>query len=139
MSAKKTSSTHARSQRSGVGAITHAFLARGLPAFAVLGAAIVVGVAGLAFTRASVEREVYRERLIALSSDFESLRSEYNNAVRQTAVTELVVSEGQLSVNVRNATGRVATIETPYDPNREIFVDYAVIGGRVWIRRDGFE
>jgi hypothetical protein len=98
----------------------------------------LLGIAGLAAWRlleSDVESDVYRARLEALSSDYETLRDRYNEAVRRTAVTELRVEDGALSVVVRDATGEQRRIETPYDPSREIYVDFAILDGRLWIRR----
>jgi hypothetical protein len=50
-------------------------------------------------------------------------------------VTELVVEDGRLSVAIRDAGGAIRTIETPFDPSREIYVDFVVLDGRLWIRR----
>jgi hypothetical protein len=50
-------------------------------------------------------------------------------------VTELRVEDGALSVVIRDATGTERTIDTPYDPSREIYVDFAILDGRLWIRR----
>jgi hypothetical protein len=99
---------------------------------------VILGFAGLAGFRLiqkGVEAEVYRERLAAVASDYEELRGRFNEAVRRTAVTELVVENGALSVAIRNAAGEVQRFETPYDPAREIYVDYVVLDGRLWIRR----
>lgn len=78
---------------------------------------------------------VYRGRLRALSQEHAQLVGMYNQAVRRTAVTELVVKEGKLSVAVRTADGEERVIETPFDPKGEIYVDFAVREGRLWIRR----
>ncbi|MBL8745336.1 MAG: hypothetical protein JNK58_03160, partial [Phycisphaerae bacterium] len=67
--------------------------------------------------------------------DYESLRGRYNDAVKQSAVTELVVRNNRLSVEIRNREGLIKSIETPLDPSREIYVDYAVVNGRLLIRR----
>lgn len=123
------------SRRVGVGRLVHALLAFGLPALAVSGGLALLAVAGLTFTRASVENEIYEQRIRALTAEFTILRDQYNDAVRQTTVTELVVEGGSLSVAVRDGLGERAVIETPYDPSREVYVDFAVVGGRVWIRR----
>jgi hypothetical protein len=79
--------------------------------------------------------DVYRDRLEQLTGDYERLRGTYNEAVRRTAVTELLVKDGQLSVVVRNAEGVLRTIPTNFDPKSEIYVDYVVLDGRLWIRR----
>lgn len=93
------------------------------------------GLMGYRFVRADLAAHVYRERLAGLAKDYESLRGTYNEAVRRTAVTELVVQDGKLSVRVVNDQGVVREIPTPYDPAREIFVDFIVVDQRLWIRR----
>lgn len=110
-------------------------LGRVIPASAVLAASGVAGLFGLELMRARAEREIYRDRLADLTQTYEALADRYNSAVRRTALTELVVENGALSVVVQSAAGRVAEIPTPFDPTGEVYVDYAVIGGRVWIRR----
>lgn len=90
---------------------------------------------GYRLLRTSIAAEVYRERLAELSDDYTSLRKQYNEAVSRTAVTELVVRDGQLLVSVRTAEGELRTIRTPFDPANEIYVDYVVWNGRLWIRR----
>lgn len=79
--------------------------------------------------------EIYRDRLEELGRDYENLAREYQDAVRKSAVTELRVQEGSLSVLVRAADGVLEEIETPYDPSREIYIDYVLLNGRLWIRR----
>jgi len=130
--ARKQRETHARV---GPAKLLHAVLAYGLPAVAVGAGLALLAVAGLAFTRASVENEIYQERLRQITADYSGLRDQYNSAVRRAAVTELVVEEGALSVAIRDGLGERAVIETPYDPSKEIYVDFAIVGGRVWIRR----
>jgi hypothetical protein len=99
---------------------------------AVLG---LVGFAGYRLVRSDVEAAVYRSRLEEAARDYEVLRESYNEAIRRTAVTELSVEQGKLSVVIRNAVGDIRVIDTPYDPSREIYVDYAILDGRLWIRR----
>jgi hypothetical protein len=90
---------------------------------------------GYRLVMSKVEIDIYRDRLEDLSGEYESLRGMYNEAVAKTAVTELVVKDGRLSVAIRTIQGVERTIETPFDPKREIFCDYVVIDGRMWIRR----
>ncbi len=100
--------------------------------------ALLVGVAaysGYRLLLAGIEVDVYRERLVELRRDHDQLRKQYNQAVRRTAVTELLVNDGKLRVSIRTAEGELRTLETPYDPSREIYVDYVIIDGRLWIRR----
>lgn len=82
-----------------------------------------------------LESDVYRERLTELGSDYESLRGRYNDAVRRTAITELVVEDGRLRVVIRTAEGELRSIPTDIDPALEIYVDYVMLDGRLWIRR----
>lgn len=99
---------------------------------AILG---LTGFAGYRLLRSDIEAAVYRSRLEEVARDYELLRESYNEAIRRTAVTELRVEQGVLSVAIRNALGDVRIIETPFDPSREIYVDYAILDGRLWIRR----
>ena len=95
---------------------------------------VIVGVGyRLAFTNA--ELGIYRDRLVGLSNEYESLRSMYNQAVRKTAVTELIVKDGRLSLAIRTIEGVDRVIDTPFDPAQEIYCDYVLLDGRLWIRR----
>lgn len=87
----------------------------------------------LAWSREATE--IYRQRLAGLSQEYESLRHRYNQAVQKTAVTELLVDHGKLSVAVRTIDGVHKTIPTPFNPAHEIYVDYVLLDGRLWIRR----
>lgn len=95
----------------------------------------VVALTGFRLVRSDVRAEVYRRRLEGLASDYEALRQTYNDLVKRTAVTELVVKDGRLSVRVSNAAGVVREIPTPFDPSGEIYVDFVVRDGRLLIRR----
>lgn len=95
----------------------------------------LAGWAGFRLMRAEIEADVLRERLGSLMADYSALRDRYDAAVRRTAVTELVVEQGRLSVVVSTAEGTLREIETDLDPSREVYVDYVVIDGRLWIRR----
>jgi hypothetical protein len=85
--------------------------------------------------RPQLADEILRHRLELLAADYETLRERYEAAIARTAVTELRVAVGRLSVVVRNAAGELREIPTPYDPAREIYVDYAVWDGRLFVRR----
>lgn len=102
---------------------------------AVVGATVVIAVVGLRFAKADAANAVYKSRLQDISSEYETLRTHYNNAVRQTAVTELVVHDRSVTVQVRTIEGTVETIETDANADKEIYVDFALIEGRLWIRR----
>ncbi|MEO1008695.1 MAG: hypothetical protein AAFX79_09015 [Planctomycetota bacterium] len=93
------------------------------------------GFQSLQRAKADIRAGIYRDKLLAMSQDLAALRDQYNAAVAQTAVTELVVEGGEISVRVRDGVGVDREIPTPFDPSREIYVDYAVLDGRLWIRR----
>lgn len=84
-------------------------------------------------TRHTAER--YRAQLDDLTASYDQLRTTYNQAVARTAVTELLVEGGRVNVVIRTAEGELKRIETPYDPSNEIYVDYVILGSRLWIRR----
>jgi hypothetical protein len=89
----------------------------------------------LAFGRARLTATVYARRLEALGADYECLRQDYNRAVSRTAVSELRVSGGTVTVVVRTADGVTREFPTACRPDREVYVDYVVLDGRLWIRR----
>ncbi|MEX0887344.1 MAG: hypothetical protein WD009_12990 [Phycisphaeraceae bacterium] len=95
----------------------------------------LAGVAGWRMAQTHIAAQVYRHRLDALAEDYTELRDAYNQAVRRTAVTELIVEDGELTIRVRTIEGEQRRIATDLDPANEIYVDYVVIDGRLWIRR----
>ena len=95
----------------------------------------VLIVLGYSWASRKVELDIYRDRLAGLSNEYESLRLMYNEAVRKTAVTELIVKDGQLSLAIRTIEGVERLIDTPFDPAREIYCDYVLLDGRLCIRR----
>jgi hypothetical protein len=106
-----------------------------LLSIALLALAAAGGFAGYRLLESTLAAEVYRARLAELAADHEALRSVYNEAVRRTAVTELRVEDGKLSVVIRTAEGDLEVLPAPFDPESEIYVDYVVVDGRLWIRR----
>ncbi len=86
-------------------------------------------------TRLTAERARLESQLDLLRTDHSALLTRHETVLRRTAVTELVVTDGALSVVVRNADGVLRRIPTPFNPSAEIYVDYAVLDGRLWIRR----
>ena len=95
----------------------------------------VIVVVAYRLALSKVERDIYRDRLASLSGDYEMLRSRYNQAVAKTAVTELIVKDGRLSLAIRTVEGVNRVMETPFNPAREIYCDYVLLDGRLWIRR----
>jgi hypothetical protein len=100
---------------------------------ALLTAACVLG--AFFWFREAVSTRIYQEKLAALATEYASLAEHYNHAVRQSAITELEVTADSVTVLVRTVDGAVRRIPTPFDPRREIYVDYLVGDGRIWIRR----
>jgi len=100
-----------------------------------LSVVIVGAVFGYQFLASRVAAEVYGEKLADLHAEYADLVEQYNRAVRRTAVTELRVEDGQLSVVVRTADGRQTVVPTELDPEKEIYVDFVVIDSRLVIRR----
>jgi hypothetical protein len=102
---------------------------------ALLALLAAAGFAGFRLLESTLAAEVYRERIEELAADHAELRRVYNEAVRRTAVTELRVENGALSVVIRTAAGELEVLPAPFDPQNEIYVDYVVVDGRLWIRR----
>lgn len=103
----------------------------------IVGLTMLLAIAYLGYrlVRADLAAHVYSEKLAALAKDYSSLRETFNEAITRTAVTELLVEKNKLAVAIRTADGNVRQIDTPFDPAREIYVDYVVLDGRLWIRR----
>jgi len=110
-------------------------LLRGVAWLGVLAVTAVAAVAVYGVVRGQLSDEVLRRRLDLLAADYEALHERYEAVIARTAVTELHVAEGRLSVRVRDLEGEVHEIPTPYDPTKEIYVDYAVVDGRLFVRR----
>ena len=106
-----------------------------ITALAILGAVGVISIAALRSARSNAAQRLYKERLTEIADDYETLRSRYNQAVRETAVTEILVEDRAVSVTIRTIEGQTKTIPTPFTADREIYVDFALVAGRLWIRR----
>ncbi len=104
-------------------------------ATAIVAAIGVVGLVGLRFAKADAANQVYQSRLQDLSGEYQLLANQYNQAVRKTAITELVVKDRAVTVQVRTIEGTQEIIETTCNADKEIYVDFALIEGRLWIRR----
>ena len=106
-----------------------------ITSLAILSAVAITTVVGLKIAKAQAANMVYQDRIRELSTDYESLAAQYNQAVRQTAVTELIVKDRKITVEIRTIEGEQETIQTPCNADKEIYVDFALIAGRLWIRR----
>jgi len=102
---------------------------------ALLAVMVVVIAVGYRVLRLYYENDILSRRLGDLQTQHRQLAELYNQAIRRTAVTELQVEDGRLSVVIRTADGVEKTLATPFDPAGEIFVDYVIRDGRLWIRR----
>lgn len=104
---------------------------------AILAVALIAALlsAFWAYARARLSARIFAQRIEVLAADYERLRQDYNRAVRRTAVTELQVTDTSVSVVVRTADGARREFATGCRADREVYVDYVVVGGRLWIRR----
>ncbi len=93
------------------------------------------GVLGYQLLRNGVAADVYHDRLVELNDDHNQLIQQYNQAVTRTAVTELLVENGTVCVNVRTADGQLETHPIDANPAHPIYVDYVVKDSRLLIRR----
>jgi hypothetical protein len=100
---------------------------------AIFTAVCVMG--GYFWFKETVTTRIYQDKLQALAADYAALAEHYNHAVRQSALTELEVTTDSVAVLIRTVDGAVRHIPTPFDPRREIYIDYLVGNGRIWIRR----
>lgn len=99
----------------------------------VLGIAVLVG---YQWARSSVATDIYRDRLIRLQDDYQQLAEQYNQAITPRPVTELLVEQGTVCVIVRKGDGQLIRVPTTFNAwEYELFVDYALVDGRLLIRR----
>ncbi|MEM1211740.1 MAG: hypothetical protein AAGI68_05510 [Planctomycetota bacterium] len=95
--------------------------------------ATVASVAAYRWVRANVASAVYRDRLVEMHQQYEGLRQQYNQAVRESAITELLVEPDGISVVIRGPDGELQRTATPYKPGDNVQVEYVVLGGRLMI------
>lgn len=93
------------------------------------------GVLGYQVLRNGVAADVYHDRLVELNDDHNELIGQYNKAVTRTAVTELLIENGTVCVNVRTADGQLEPHPVDANPAHPIYVDYVVKDSRLLIRR----
>ena len=99
---------------------------------------LVLGIAALVgyqWARSSVAKDIYRERLTRLQADYRQLAEQYNQAITPRPVTELLVEDGTVCVVVRKGDGELIRVPTTFNAwEDELFVDYALVDGRLLIR-----
>jgi len=104
---------------------------------------LIGALAGYQWAKASVAQEIYQDRLAGLEADYQQLGNQYNQlaeqynqAVTPLPVTELLVEDGIVCVAVRMGDGELKRFPTPFNAwENELHVDYALIDGRLLIRR----
>ncbi len=96
---------------------------------------ITAGGAGYVAIRANLESEIYRDRLRELVEEYDRLEARHQEAIRKSAVTELLVDQDGLSILIRTAEGVLKQVSTPFNPDHEIYLDYLRLEDRLWIRR----
>jgi hypothetical protein len=102
---------------------------------AVVVLAALVCTAGYRYSKGRIEADIYRTRLAELNTRYHDLRGRYNEVVKKTAVTELVVRDGKIDVVFRTADGVLKAVPTGLSPAEEVHVEYVARAGRLWIRR----
>ena len=65
----------------------------------------VAGLFGFRLIHSQIITDLYRDRLLSLGRDYDRLRRSYNEAVRKTAVTELIVQDGRSVSPYKPPTG----------------------------------
>ncbi len=97
---------------------------------------VIAALAGYQWAKASVAQAIYRDRLTRLQSDYRALAEQYNQAITPRPVTELLVEDGTVCVIVRKGDGELVRVPTTFNAwEDELFVDYALVDGRLLIRR----
>jgi len=95
----------------------------------------VLAVLGWQWGRQGIAQQIYRERLETLHQQYAVLQEQYAALVRKTAITELLVDDEGVAIVVRSDAGELSRLATNLNPELEVYVDYIVLDGRLWIRR----
>lgn len=96
----------------------------------------LVSLVAYRLVRSHVADDIYRQRLREANERYTALASTYNDAVKKTAVTELVVYEdGSVCVAFVNEDGTEEIKQTPFKMGSEVFVDFMVVDGKTFFRR----
>lgn len=96
----------------------------------------IAAIVGYQWAKANVAKDIYRDRLTSLQTEYEELAGQYNQAITPRPVTELLVEDGTVCVIVRKGDGQLVRVPTTFNAwEDELFVDYALVDGRLLIRR----
>lgn len=101
-----------------------------------LAALVIATVVGYQWAKASVAKDIYRDRLAGLQADYQHLAEQYNQAITPRPVTELLVENQKICVLVRKGDGELVRVPTPFNGwENDVYVDYVLADGRLLIRR----
>ncbi|MEM9020615.1 MAG: hypothetical protein AAGC44_08630 [Planctomycetota bacterium] len=90
---------------------------------------------GYKWAKASMAKDIYRDRLVQAQAEYQDLAQQYNQAITPRPVTELLVDEGRVCVVVRKGKETV-TVPTDFDVREnQVYVDYLLEDNRLLIRR----
>lgn len=97
---------------------------------------VVAFVMGYNFMRSNIAADFYRDRLREEVEKREALRQSFNEAVKKTIVTELLVQEDEsICVVFVNADNTERVVPTPFKMGAVVYVDFIVLDNRVFLRR----
>lgn len=96
----------------------------------------LLGLVAYRLVRSHVADDIYRERLQEANERYARLASTYNDAVKKTAVTELIVYEdGSVCVAFVNEDGTEEIKQTPFKMGSVVYVDFIVEGNKAFFHR----
>jgi len=91
---------------------------------------------GYNFMRSNIAADLYRDRLREAVKENEALRQTFNEAVKKTIVTELLVQDDEtVCVVFVNADGTERVVPTTFKMGSEVYVDFIVRDNRLFLRR----
>jgi hypothetical protein len=101
-----------------------------------LALAAVALLLGYHFMRSNIAADLYRDRLREAVKENEALRQTFNEAVKKTIVTELIVNDDDsVCVVFVSADNTERVVPTPFKKGAEVFVDFIVRDGKLFLRR----
>ncbi len=97
---------------------------------------VVAFVLGYNFMRSNIAADLYRDRLREAVKKNEALRQTFNEAVKKTIVTELLVQDDEsICVVFVSADNTERVVPTPFRMGAVVYVDFIVLDNRVFLRR----
>ncbi len=91
---------------------------------------------GYNFARSNIAADLYRDRLREAVRENEAMRQTFNEVVKKTVVTELTVDEdGSVCVVFVSSDNTERIVPTPFKMGAEVYVDFIVRDGRLFLRR----